>query len=104
MVMEFVVGNMKVKKELFYVINIRKYRKEVVLLESKNKIMLKFNEIMNVILNKIILFIDGKQEDEFFLFKENKLKIKIVFYYFFIKNGIKILIKEVFVNENGFLK
>ena len=63
MATEFVAGNMKVKKESSYVINTRKYRKEVASLESKNKITPKSNEIMNAILNKRILSIDGKRED-----------------------------------------
>lgn len=104
MATEFVAGNMKVKKESSYVINTRKYRKEVASLESKNKITPKSNEIMNAILNKTILSIDGKREDEFPLFKENKSKIKTAAYYFLTKNGTKTPIKEVSVNENGLLK
>ncbi|MEO8238977.1 MAG: hypothetical protein ABI793_09345 [Flavobacterium sp.] len=104
MATEFVAGNMKVKKESSYVINTRKYKKEVASLESKNKITPKSNEIMNAFLNKIILSIDGKREDEFPLFKENKSKIKTASYYFLAKNGTKTPIKEVLVNENGLLK
>jgi hypothetical protein len=104
MATEFVSDNMKVKKESSYVLNTRKYRKEIASLESKNKITPKSNEIMNAILNKAILSVDGKRENEFPLFKENKSKIKTASYYFLAKNGTKIPLKEVSVNENGLLK
>lgn len=98
---EFVSQYTGGKKESSYVINAKKYKKEVAALTSKNKITSKSKEVMNAVLIKSILPYSQIKEDDVVLFQQQNSKIKTIESYMTNKKGIKTPLKSVVLDENG---
>ncbi|MFZ0595484.1 MAG: hypothetical protein WAM46_00755, partial [Flavobacterium sp.] len=101
MATEFVSEQVGGKKESSYVINNRKYKKEVASLLSKNKITAKSKEVLNVALSGIIMPFSDIKEDDAVVFKQPNTKVKTIDSYITNKKGTKIPLKSIVLNENG---
>ncbi|MEP6806430.1 MAG: hypothetical protein ABI892_18020 [Flavobacterium sp.] len=101
MATEFVSEQVGGKKESSYVINNRKYKKEVASLLSKNKVTAKSKEVLNVALAGIIMPFSDIKEDDAVVFKQPNTKVKTIDSYITNKKGTKIPLKSIVLNENG---
>lgn len=101
MATEFVSEHMGGKKESSYVINSRKYKKEVAVLSGKNKITPNSKDVMNAVIANIILPFSSIKEDDATMFKQPNTKVKTIESYITNKKGIKIPLKSIALNENG---
>lgn len=101
MATEFVSEQVGGKKESSYVINNKKYKKEVASLISKNKVTAKSKEVMNAVLATIIMPFSDIKEDDATIFKQPNTKVKTIDSYITNKKGIKIPLKSIALNENG---
>lgn len=100
MATEFVSQNIGGKKESSYVINARKFKKEVAAFTSKNKITPNSKDLMNAVLADIILPFSGIREDDAVIFKRPNEKVKTIDSYITNKKGIKTPLKSIVLNEN----
>lgn len=102
MATEFVSEYLGGNKESSYVINTRKYKKEIAGLENKNKITSKSKEIMNALLFNFTLPYSKLKEDDQYVFKQQKnVKVKTIKSYFIDKKGTKTALKTIELNESG---
>ncbi|WP_299250765.1 hypothetical protein [uncultured Cytophaga sp.] len=98
---EFVAEQMGVKKESSYVINTRRWKSEVALLQNKNNVTEKSKIVMNAFLSTISnTSFDNNIEKYANLFDPKNVKLKNIETYF-DKNGSKVFIKKVSLNEKG---
>jgi hypothetical protein len=102
MATEFVSKCIGENKESSYIINARKYRKEVAELENKNKITSKSKEVMKAVLNSYILPIPRLKDDDVMFFKQlqSNAKVKSIDSYL-VENGTKTPLRSILLNENG---
>ncbi|PXY43611.1 hypothetical protein [Flavobacterium hydrophilum] len=101
MATEFVAEQLKSKKESSYVVNTKKYRKEVASLQGKNKITSKSKEVIKVLLSEHSLPIPDIKLDDEAIFKQGTAKLKTLDSYFLKKKGIRIPLKSVSFNNEG---
>ena len=101
MVTEFVAQQLKTKRESSYVINTKKYKKEVASLQGKNKITSKSKEVMKAMLNMYSLAVPDMRSEEAFIYQQGKAKLKTLDSYF-IKNKVRKPLKSVYFNSDGF--
>ncbi|WP_281309887.1 hypothetical protein [Flavobacterium flavigenum] len=101
MATEFVAEQLKSKKESSYVINTRKYKKEVASLQGKNKITAKSKEVMKALLSDHSLPIPDIKLDDEAIFKQGTAKLKTLDSYFLKKKGVRIPLKSVSFNDQG---
>ncbi|WP_409416351.1 hypothetical protein [Flavobacterium sp. PS2] len=101
MATEFVAEQMGVKKESSYVINTKKYKKEVASLQKKNKITSKSREVMNALLSSYALPITEVQLEDIPVYQQSNAKIKTIESYLFKKGGTKTLLKSIYLDEKG---
>jgi hypothetical protein len=97
---EFVAEQMGVNKESSYVVNTRKYKKEVALLENAGNITEKSKEIMNTYLNDLVTPIPNDKGEDASLYEQNLTNIKSIETYFIENNGKKIFLKNAVFNKN----
>ncbi|MCP2028611.1 hypothetical protein L1276_003781 [Flavobacterium sp. HSC-32F16] len=100
MATEFVSKNIGVNKESSYNLNAIKYKKEVAILENKNKITSKSKEVMKAVLSKYIFPINKLKDDDVILFKQSNAKIKTINSYL-VENGKETRLRTILLNENG---
>ncbi|WP_163410832.1 hypothetical protein [Flavobacterium ajazii] len=101
MATEFVAEQLKSKKESSYVVNTRKYKKEVAALLSKNKITSESKEVMKHWLNSQSLpFVDIETNNLPVCQMENA-KLKTLDSYFLKKKGVRIPLKSISFNREG---
>jgi hypothetical protein len=101
MATEFVAEQLKSKKESSYVVNTKKYKKEVASLQSKNKITSKSKEVLKALLSDHSLPIPDIKLDDEAIFKQGTAKLKTLDSYFLKKKGIRIPLKSVSFNDEG---
>ena len=98
---EFVSEQMGLKKESSYVINTRRYKAELTLLQNKNIFTEKSKIVMNAYLSNISsAFPENNQDPYGDLFNHKSLKLKSIETCFYIK-GSKIPLKKTLLNEKG---
>ncbi|MEO7978513.1 hypothetical protein [Flavobacterium sp.] len=101
MATEFVAQQLKSKKESSYVANTRKYKKEVVSLQSKNKITSKSKEVMKALLSGYSLPFPDIEGDNIPVFQQGNAKLKTLDSYFLKKKGVRIPLKSISFNNDG---
>jgi hypothetical protein len=101
MATEFVAQHLKIKKESSYVINTRKYKKEVASLQGKNKITANSKEIMKALLSSYSLPFPDIEVDNLPVFQQGTAKLKTLDSYFLKKKGVRIPLKSVSFNNEG---
>jgi hypothetical protein len=101
MATEFVSEHVGGKKESSYVVNTRKYKKELASLENKNKITSKSKEVMKVLLRSHSLPIPDLKSDNITVFQQGTANLESQDSYFVKKKGTRILIKSVCFNTEG---
>lgn len=101
MATEFVAQQLKTKKESSYVINTRKYKKEVAVLQNKNKITSKSKEVMKTLLSTYSLPFPDIGVDNIPVFQQGTAKLKTLDSYFLKKKGVRIPLKSVSFNNEG---
>lgn len=102
MATEFVAEQLKSKKESSYVVNARKYKKEVASLQGKNKITSKSKEVMKELLGAYSLPFPDIEADNIPVFQLGTAKLKTLDSYFLKKKGVRIPLKSVSFNNEGF--
>lgn len=98
---EFVAKQLGLKKESSYVINDKKFRKEIADLLAKRNFTPKSKEVMDYYLKQIstpLIYYVGDKE---LVFNQNFDKVKTIQTYFVEKNGKKRVYEEIVFNENG---
>ena len=101
MATEFVSEHVGGKKESSYVINTKKYKKEVASLQGKNKITSKSKEVMKTLLTGYSLPFPDIEVDNLPVFQQGTAKLKTLDSYFLKKKGVRILLKSVSFNNEG---
>ena len=101
MATEFVAQQLKTKKESSYVINSRKYKKEVASLQGKNKITSKSKEVMKALLGGYSLPFPDIEVDNVPVFQQGNANLKTLNSYFLKKKGVKIPLKSISFNNDG---
>lgn len=98
---EFVAHQLAIEKESSYIINDKKYRKEIAALKTENNFTSASKEVMNTYLKilstPIICFIEKKK----ILFNQNQEKVKTINTFFIEKNGEKKIYEQITLNEKG---
>ncbi|MEL1255364.1 hypothetical protein AAEO57_16355 [Flavobacterium sp. DGU38] len=102
MATEFVAEQLKSKKESSYVVNTKKYKKEVASLLGKNKITSKSKEVMKALLSGYSLPFSDIEADNIPVFQQGTAKLKTLDSYFLKKKGVRIPLKSVSFNNEGF--
>jgi hypothetical protein len=102
MATEFVAEQLKTKKESSYVINTRKYKKEVASLLGKNKVTSKSKEVMKELLSGYSLPFPDIEADNVPVFQQGTAKLKTLESYFLKKKGVRVPLKSVSFNSEGF--
>lgn len=100
MATEFVSEHVGGKKESSYVVNTRKYREELALLQ-KNKTTPKSKEIMKALLATLTLSVPDTELDNLELFQLGNAKLKTLNAYFIQKKGVRISFKSINFNKEG---
>ncbi|PBI83708.1 hypothetical protein BSF41_44220 [Flavobacterium sp. ACN2] len=101
MATEFVAEQLKSKKESSYVVNARKYKKEVASLQSKNEITSKSKEVMKHWLNSELLSFIDIETDNLPVSQLGTTKLKTMNSYFLEKKGVRIPLKSINFNKEG---
>ncbi|WP_163410833.1 hypothetical protein [Flavobacterium ajazii] len=102
MATEFVADQLKSKKESSYVVNTKKYKKEVASLQGKNKITPKSKEVMKELLGGYSLPFPDIGADNIPVFQQGAAKLKTLDSYFLKKKGVRIPLKSISFNNEGF--
>jgi hypothetical protein len=97
---EFVAANLGVEKESSYVLNTRKYKKEVALLQNKNNISDKSKMVMDKLLVEISNPMSKDKGEDADLFLKKIPKIRTI-ETFLVVNNTKTPLKSVSFNEQG---
>ena len=100
MATEFVSEHVGGKKESSYVVNTRKYKKELALLQ-KNKTIPKSKELMKAVLGTLTLPLPETEADNFQLFQQGNAKLKTLNTYILQKNGVRMPLKTINFNNEG---
>lgn len=101
MATEFVSEQVGGKKESSYVINTRKYKKELALLQ-KNKITPKSKELMKAVLSSYSLPIGDIYDNDVPVFQQGNAKLKTIDSYILKKKGVRTYLKSIVFNSEGF--
>jgi len=100
MATEFVSEHVGGKKESSYVVNTRKYKKELALLQ-KNKTIPKSKELMKVVLGTLTLPVPETEADNLQLFQQGNAKLKTLNTYILQKNGVRMPLRTINFNNEG---
>lgn len=98
---EFVAKQLGLKKESSYIINDKKYKKEIENLLSKNNFTPKSKEVMDYYLKQISTPLICYLGDKELVFNQNHDKVKTIKTYFVDKKDKKTIYEEIIFNENG---
>lgn len=98
---EFVAKQLGVKKESSYIINDKKYKKEIADLLAKQDFTPKSKEVMDYYLKQISTPLISYLGDKELIFNQNHDKVKTIKTYFVDKKGQKKIYEEIIFNENG---
>nr|WP_294923305.1 hypothetical protein [uncultured Flavobacterium sp.] len=100
MATEFVSEHVGGKKESSYVVNTRKYKKELALLQ-KNKTIPKSKELMKAVLGTLTLPVPETEADNLQLFQQGNAKLKTLNAYILQKKGVQVPLKSINFNSEG---
>lgn len=101
MATEFVAEQLRSKKESSYVVNTKKYKKEVKSLQGKNKITSKSKEVMKELLSGYSLPFPDIDADNLPVFQQGTAKLKTLDSYFLKNKGVRIPLKSISFNNEG---
>ena len=100
MATEFVSEHAGGKKESSYVVNNRKYKKELALLQ-KNKTIPKSKDLMKAVLASLTLPLPETEADNLYLFQQGNAKLKTLNAYILQKKGVRMPLKTINFNNEG---
>lgn len=98
---EFVAKQLGVKKESSYIVNDKKYKKEISDLLAKNNFTPKSKEVMDYYLKQIATPLISYLADKDLVFIQNFDKVKTIKTYVVDKKGKKRIYEEITFNDNG---
>jgi len=101
MATEFVGEQIRSKKESSYVVNTKKYKKEVASLQNKNKITSKSRETLKALLNGYALPFADIRSEEMALYQQGTAKLKTIDSYIIKNKGARTPLKSIAFDNDG---